>query len=66
MKGAMISILSAIGVVLWTLIFFVAVVPVRCIIMLAWLVSEFVCGGIERIAERLESLGLNDSQWDWP
>jgi hypothetical protein len=38
--------------VLLTVAFFLVVVPLRCIIMLVWLFSEFVWGGIERISNR--------------
>jgi hypothetical protein len=47
--------------VLLTIAFFLVIVPLRCIIMLVWLFSEFVWGGIERIADRFSFPGFDDS-----
>jgi hypothetical protein len=46
--------------VILTVAFFLVVVPLRCIIMLVWLFSELVWGGIERIADRFSFSWFDD------
>ncbi len=60
MKQTMWKLALSAYTVLLTVAFFLVVVPLRCIIMLVWLFSEFVWGGIERIADRFSFPGFDD------
>ncbi len=61
MKKALWKLILGVCAVLMTIVFFLVLVPLRCIIMLIWLFSEFVCGGMERIADRLSFPGFDDT-----
>jgi hypothetical protein len=61
MKEAVWKLMLGTYTVLLTVLFFLVAVPLRCIIMLIWLFSEFVWGGIERIANRFSFPGFDDT-----
>jgi hypothetical protein len=60
MKAMVWKLIVGVYTVLITVAFFLVVVPLRCIIMLVWLFSEFVWGGIERIADLFSFPGFDD------
>jgi hypothetical protein len=61
MKAMVWNLTLGVCTVVLTVAFFLVVVPLRCIIMLVWLFSEFVWGGIERIADRFSFPGFDDN-----
>jgi hypothetical protein len=61
MKKALWKLILGVCTMLMTVVFFLVVVPLRCIIVLVWLFSEFVWGGIERIADRFSFPGFDDT-----